>query len=65
MNKQRSGGPPGSPKRDVAMQEGYVPVEKKGYTPAASTEKLPKAPQGGTGQSSASSSTDGARDKGT
>lgn len=38
------------------IQEGYVPVEKKGYTPAATTSKLPQAPTGGTGQSTPNTS---------
>lgn len=32
------------------LNEGYTPVEKRGYDGAKTTEKLPKAPPGGTGQ---------------
>jgi hypothetical protein len=39
------------------FQKGYVPQDKRGYTPVATTSKLPKAPQGGTGQSGPAPST--------
>ena len=41
------------------LNEGYSPLEKRGYVPASSGAKLPKAPTGGTGESS-SASTNGA-----
>lgn len=37
------------------IQEGYVPG-KRGYTPAATSSKLPQAPAGGTAQSTATTS---------
>ena len=53
---KKSSSDPAIPERPVPsnglQREGYVPFERKGYTPVASAPKLPKAPQGGTGQSS-------------
>ena len=37
------------------LNEGYSPFEKKGYTPVSSGAKLPKAPAGGSGESSSGS----------
>ena len=39
------------------LNEGYSPMEKKGYVPASQTGRLPKAPSGGTGQSPKPSAT--------
>ena len=43
------------------LNEGYSPKEQKGYSPKSSSTTLPKAPRGGSGESSrpASSSTSG------
>lgn len=37
------------------LNEGYSPSEQRGYVPVGSNAGLPKAPPGGTGESSGSS----------
>ena len=33
------------------LNEGYSPTEQRGYSPKVQSSNLPKAPQGGTGES--------------
>lgn len=50
--KRSAGSGAATNSKQEKVYEGYVPLEKRGYTPMSTTSKLPRPPKGGTGQSS-------------